>query len=558
MLLAVAIAMALLFGDVGTVDPLVALVLVATHAVAVRIRLYMGAGYTMPTQLVLVPMLFLLPASTVPAAVAVALLLAALIDVATGRTHPEGLVTAIANAWHAVGASLVVLAAGDPLPTLGAAPVLLGALGAQFALDLLAATLREWLGRGISPALQLRVVALVCLIDVLLTPIGMLAASASIQHPFAFLVVLPLLALLAAFAADRRSRIEEGIRRLDALRQERARLEGALRRIGDAFASNLDRDALLELALRTILEALDADRAQVISADAPATAPATATAAGDDGCLEPTLADAAAAARTTAAVADCARPPCFGLGLRLHDPAAEGEAVAALVVARRDRPFGDDERGLFGYLVNQASVALTNVELHDRLRTQATTDELTGLANHRRFQETLVHEIEHAHRAGTPLALLMLDIDNFKAVNDTHGHQQGDAVLREVARILRRTCRAIDQPARYGGEELAVILPATDLSGAHTLAERIRRALHAHAIPLEDGARLSVTASIGIAELERDGQDAPSLIALADAALYEAKRAGKNRTVLARPAATGPGARDPRFTTVAAESRAAS
>jgi diguanylate cyclase (GGDEF)-like protein len=480
-------------------------------------------------------MLFLLPASTVPVAVACGFVLAALIDIVAGRAHPEGLITAVANAWHAVGASLVVMAAGGPLPTLAAAPVLLGALGAQFALDLLAATVREWLGRGIPPALQLHVVALVCLIDVLLTPIGMLAAAASVRQPFAFLVVLPLLALLAAFANDRRSRIEEGVRRLDALRQERARLEGALRRIGDAFASKLDRDVLLELAVQTILEGLAADRARIVDPCAEPPPAGTAAAGHDaDPLLERALADAAAAARATTGLATCARPPCFALGHRLQDPTTPGRPAATLVVGRRDRPFSDHERGLLRYLVQQAMVALTNVELHDRLRAQATTDELTGLANHRRFQEILAHEIQHAQRTGTPLALLMLDIDNFKAVNDSHGHQQGDVVLRDVATILRRTCRATDQPARYGGEELAVVLPATDLHGAHTLAETLRRALHAHAIPLGDGAHLSVTASIGIATLAPDAPDAPSLIALADSALYQAKRSGKNRTVLAQ------------------------
>jgi diguanylate cyclase (GGDEF)-like protein len=129
----------------------------------------------------------------------------------------------------------------------------------------------------------------------------------------------------------------------------------------------------------------------------------------------------------------------------------------------------------------------------------------------------------------------MLDIDHFKAVNDTYGHQQGDLVLREVARVLRESSREIDEPARYGGEELAVALPQTDLEGAYQFAERVRTALEALRIPRLDGANgdLRVTASFGAAAIPGAGEDTGSLIAAADAALYEAKRAGRNRTVRA-------------------------
>ena len=131
----------------------------------------------------------------------------------------------------------------------------------------------------------------------------------------------------------------------------------------------------------------------------------------------------------------------------------------------------------------------------------------------------------------------MLDIDNFKRVNDTYGHLQGDMVLREVARVLRQSSREIDEPARYGGEEMAVALPQTDLEGAYRFAERVRRRIEALDLPLLDGdGTLKVTASFGAASLAKsanatDGKDA--LVAAADAALYRAKRSGKNRTVRA-------------------------
>ena len=173
------------------------------------------------------------------------------------------------------------------------------------------------------------------------------------------------------------------------------------------------------------------------------------------------------------------------------------------------------------------------------MQRQAVTDELTGLFNHRRFQEVMSAEVERARRYGQEMGLIMLDIDNFKQVNDTYGHLQGDLVLREVARVLRQSSREIDEPARYGGEEMAVALPQTDLEGAFQFAERVRRA--------DRGAR-APAASPATARCRSRHRSAPprwpsanhadkdALVAAADSALYEAKRAGKNRTVRANGA----------------------
>jgi diguanylate cyclase (GGDEF)-like protein len=216
-----------------------------------------------------------------------------------------------------------------------------------------------------------------------------------------------------------------------------------------------------------------------------------------------------------------------------------GDRVIGIVsVARGDHVFTAAERELFAYLTNQASVSVENVDLHETVQKQAVTDELTNLFNHRRFQEVMSVEVERARRYGHEMGLIMLDIDDFKQVNDAYGHLQGDLVLREVARVLRQSSREIDEPARYGGEEMAVALPQTDLEGAYQFAERVRRSVEALELPLPSGEGvLKVTASFGVASLATaDHADKDALVAAADGALYEAKRAGKNRTVRANGA----------------------
>jgi diguanylate cyclase (GGDEF)-like protein len=163
-----------------------------------------------------------------------------------------------------------------------------------------------------------------------------------------------------------------------------------------------------------------------------------------------------------------------------------------------------------------------------RVASQAATDSLTGIANRWTFDEELALEWRRAERVGDPLGLILLDIDDFKSVNDTHGHQAGDEILRRVGQVLSGGVRHVDLVARYGGEEFGVVVPETDLEGAIELAERLRSALEAEAVELPDGTRLSVTASFGAA-VKGDLPGGEDLVAAADEALYEAKRAGKNR-----------------------------
>jgi diguanylate cyclase (GGDEF)-like protein len=315
--------------------------------------------------------------------------------------------------------------------------------------------------------------------------------------------------------------------RVDQVAQEQSRLRELVHRIGETFASSLDRAALLEIGTHTAVDAVAAASGRA-TLRGPAGELLECARVGDLSGTEDAItgAEAQALAEREAAVATVGQVSALAAPIT-HDD--RGALHGLITVVRHDTPFDTTERDLVASLGHQTGVLLENLDLHDQIKRQAVTDELTGLFNHRRFQEVMSTEVAAAHRFGQPLGLLMLDIDDFKRVNDTCGHQQGDVVLREVARVLRAESREIDEPARYGGEEMAVALPQTDLEGAYAIAERVRTAVERLTIPRLDGdGVLRVTVSCGVASSAED--DKHALIAAADAALYVAKRAGKNRT----------------------------
>jgi diguanylate cyclase (GGDEF)-like protein len=322
--------------------------------------------------------------------------------------------------------------------------------------------------------------------------------------------------------------------RLEDLQRERARLQEAIRRVGESFAAGLDRVGLLEIVVQTAVDGIGASAGRATMRGSNDRLQEVAR-AGEPEAFQRALHAAEAAVIDAGQIAEIQVGGASALAAPLGATEDGDQVIGIVSVARGDRAFTHGERELFAYLTNQASVSVENVDLHETVQRQAVTDELTGLFNHRRFQEVMTAEVERARRYGHELGLIMLDIDNFKQVNDTYGHLQGDMVLGEVARVLRQSSREIDEPARYGGEEMAVALPQTDLEGAYQFAERVRGRIEALELPLlnTDGI-LRVTASFGVASLASAGTaDKDALVAAADGALYEAKRSGKNRTVRA-------------------------
>ena len=318
---------------------------------------------------------------------------------------------------------------------------------------------------------------------------------------------------------------------MEELRRQQKEIDRSVRRIGEAFASGLDRQAMLEVIVETALGACGA-RYGTIALTGRAGAEAEA---GDpSGRLQDVAVAAEGGAMRRGDIVSLEDNGVCALATplrRLGEPAIR---VGAMTVARGGKSFTPRQREVFLYLAGQVSSSIENIALHEQVSEQAVTDELTGLSNYRRFRELISKEGSRAQRFGHDLSLVMLDIDDFKQINDTYGHLQGDEVLRMVGRVLDSVSRGIDEPARYGGEEFAVALPETGLEGAVDFGERVRAKIEAQRVPRTRGSgTVRVTASVGAASLPGSADDAQALIAAADAALFEAKRAGKNRVASA-------------------------
>jgi diguanylate cyclase (GGDEF)-like protein len=215
------------------------------------------------------------------------------------------------------------------------------------------------------------------------------------------------------------------------------------------------------------------------------------------------------------------------------------QVLGALAIFNFDEEncYSQDDFILFKSIAAQVSIAFETAHLIAELEQLALTDSLTGLYNRRHFFNLSSREFERAMRHETSLAAVMIDLDHFKRVNDTHGHAAGDQVLRAIARLCMERLRRIDIIGRYGGEEFAVVMPDTDLNDAIQAAARLGEMIAAEKIMLPQG-ELRVTASLGVALFERDMPNLETLLDHADQAMYAAKKAGRNRVeVYASPIA---------------------
>jgi diguanylate cyclase (GGDEF)-like protein len=332
---------------------------------------------------------------------------------------------------------------------------------------------------------------------------------------FAALLTLAVIALLAWTISwilrQRRARPAQGTEPEDlgrragdaaGSRRSARRMRDAVALVGEALAATHDPEALLPVILESAIDATGAAGARIVSGGREIAR------AGDPGAGS--------------------RPLSLQLG------ADEDGMGRLLLYAPAGGSFDREAEQLAQWLAAQASVALENERLHRTVKRQAITDELTQLANRRRFTETLALEVRRAERFGDPLALVLADLDDFKNINDRYGHGTGDLVLRRFADVMRENMRDFDLPVRFGGEEFAVLLPETGLEGGRQLALRLAAALADLRIPEIGDDRAPVTASFGVSSFPEAGS-AEELLAAADRALYRAKAEGKNRVASAVP-----------------------
>ncbi|GAC1440065.1 MAG: hypothetical protein NVSMB55_03440 [Mycobacteriales bacterium] len=342
------------------------------------------------------------------------------------------------------------------------------------------------------------------------------------------------------------------VRALEASRDE---LQSGLSRLGDTLSSTHDLGRILTVVLETAMASTRAQAGMVLMFGASRDELVLEVARGLQERGVPSDLRLAVGHGVSGRVAQSGDVAMGRLGVGTGElRPAPGEPSAGSVIAVPLKSSGTvigvldlfdrldaeafDERDLatIRTFASQATVAIDNVLLHVEAQRLSITDGLTGLWNYRYFTMTIGKEIERSARFNRPLALLMLDLDRFKSVNDTYGHQRGDAVLVEIAARVKSQVRDVDTVARYGGEEIVVILPETDEEGAVQAAERICDAVRRRSFGDPSDGELDVTVSVGAAVFPTHGGSSSTLLRRADEALYEAKDAGRDTWRLATAA----------------------
>jgi diguanylate cyclase (GGDEF)-like protein len=499
---AAAAALLVMAGAARPFDPWVAALLVGLYALVARVEFPVGAGHVLPTQLVLMPMLVVLPPAAVPGLVACGLMLATLIDCARGRVPARRLLSAVPDAWHALGAALVLVAAGSPVLGFHGLPLMAGAFAACCLVDLSTSLVRMRL-TGIVPDMRTHagVMLSVWAVDACLAPLGF-AVGVLTEHGLgAVLLVMPLAVLLWLLARDRDGRIEQAHHRLKLLEHERARLQAAVGRLGDAFAAKLELDALLEILLHGAVDALDAAAGRLHL----------------DGLASPCRLQAGAQDRLRDLPATGDEPGAAGalVTLPVHVAFEPAPVTGTLQLARDGRAFHADEIALLGELIAKAEHAAAEILANQAVREQAVTDALTGLGNRRRLSAELAGALERA-TAQQPALLLLFDLDGFKSYNDTFGHLAGDQLLTRLGAKLAHAVADHGAAYRLGGDEFCALLEI-DTANLDELIARAAAALS------ERGKQFAISASLGAVLLPHEADSPDHALQLADERMYAHK-----------------------------------
>ncbi len=490
----------------------IAALLIIVYALVARIEFPVGTGYVVPTQLILIPMLVMLPPAVVPPAVAVGLLGGSLFEWALGRVPTRRIVSAVPDAWHAVGPACVLVLAGSPAIGFAQLPLLAAAFAAGCVVDL-ATSLARMALTGSMPDLkvQMRVIALVWAVDASLAPLGFLAALPTRHHSGAILFVLPLVFLLWLLARDRSQRIDQAHGRLKLVEHERARLQSAVRRLGDAFAAKLEVNGLLEILLHGSVEALDAAAGSLELAGGPSPLMLTTGDARSLGQLR-----APEVTHTPTAPVQARETGGWQLTLPMRIAAAPREVAGSLCFIRDDRAFEEDEIAVIAELIAKAELSASEIIAHHAIAKQAVTDPLTGLGNRRKLDADLADALCDAE-ADRPSLLLLFDLDGFKDYNDTFGHLAGDALLARLGAKLEAAVGRLGRAYRLGGDEFCAHL---DLQGqdSDALIHRAAAALS------ETGEEFAIHASLGVVLLPHEADSAEHALQVADERMYANKR----------------------------------